>query len=354
MNSESTASELVRLPGSGRGESLREAGFDSGQELSAILDLPLPQALGLLAGISGRRSGRQFTACAQAIQAGEPAAAVAARLDLEPSVLEAVTLVEQAGYAEAALKACVEVAEFDTRTKRILIERLSYTILIAAAAAAALFMVSSIAVERMRNIFTGFGVELPGITVFVLTGSRFIVDYPVIWVTGLIAMLILLAGLISRPSGRRLLREIAVWIPVTGSIVDSAARVRATATLSRMIQGGASAPLAVMLAIKLCGLSTVAKSLWRLGCCLEAGERPGDKERDVILLALPLFDAPDPQTAVKELRSLHELHAGRVMALSNLLPFVLEPLAVIGVGLSIAFVVTALFMPLIKLLNDLS
>lgn len=354
MNSESTASELVRLPGSGRGESLREAGFDSGHELSAILDLPLPRALSLLAGISGRRSGRQFTECARAIQAGEPAAAVAERLDLEPSVLEAVTLVEQAGYAEAALKACVEVAEFDARMKRILIERLSYTALIVVAGAAALFMASSIVVERMRNVFEGFGVELPRVTVFVLWWSRFIVDFPAVWVTGLVVTAGILGVLISRPSGRRLLREIAVWFPVSGSIVDSAARVRATATLSRMIQGGASAPLAVLLAIKLCGLSTVAKSLWRLGCCLEAGTKPGDDERDVVLLALPLLESPDPQAAARELRSLQDLHAGRVLALSALLPFVLEPLAVIGVGMSISFVVTALFMPLIKLLNDLS
>lgn len=354
MASGNTASEGILLPGSGRGESLRESGVDSSGALPAILELPLPQALRILAGISGSRRSRRFLACADAIQAGEPAASVAARLGVEQSVLEAVTTAEQAGCGEAALKACVEVAEFDARIKRILIERFSYSFLIASAAAAALFFVSSIAIERMRKIFEGFGVELPGMTVLVMFCSGLIVDYIAVWVTGLVAITGLAAVLIASPSGRRVLREIGVWVPLFGSIVDSAARVRATAALSRMIQGNARAPLAVLMAIKLCGLSSVAKSLWRLGCCLEAGERPGDTDRDLHLLALPLFDAPNSQTAVKELRSLYELHAGRVTALSTLLPFVLEPLAVICVGMTISFVVIALFMPLVKLMNDLS
>lgn len=337
-----------------RQEVLRESSHGFGSHVAAILELPLAQSLRLMAGITGGSRGQRMQDAAAATDRGATAGEIARSLRLGPLAVEAVELAHSAGHGEAAIKACAECGEFDARSARMILQRLTYSFALIAATTAALFVISVIAVDQMRNIFEGFGLELPGATQLVFWWSRLISGYPLIWlpclvVTGVMAFLAVL-----QPEIRQFTRELFRWLPFAGAMVDSAARARATMALSRMMGSGAPAPLAVAVASRLSGLSSVRKNLTRLSWSLEAGELPGDGDRETLLMALPLFKAPDSTSAAQALRTLSELYAGRCDALGNVLPYILEPVAVLGVGGTVGFTVIALFMPLVRVLNDLS
>jgi type II secretory pathway component PulF len=159
-------------------------------------------------------------------------------------------------------------------------------------------------------------------------------------------------------NSRRQWHELRGWLPLVGTVLRSASLSGMFRLLADLVEAGIPLPESLRIAAAVNYDAALAAGAERISVHLVDGQTPlaavADSEafpRDVV----PIFRWADRRSLfVESLRAAGDIYAARSRLQSGVMAVVLEPVLVLGVGLTAGFVVLALFMPLIKLLNDLS
>lgn len=213
-------------------------------------------------------------------------------------------------------------------------------------------------VPKFKSIFTDFGTALPGITKLVIEASDAVVFFlPAVLaavgaITAVLALLLFGAG---RLPG---LQEVLRWIPVAGDALRRSALSDYCEYLALLVECRTPLASAVHLAADATGDRALARACRRFGAALARGE-PADTAALQVWSFPPLLKsafrhATDPETFCRVLEGQRDIYRMDGQSRSMLIPMVIGPAVMAAVGALIAFVVLALFLPLIKLLNDLS
>jgi type IV pilus assembly protein PilC len=236
---------------------------------------------------------------------------------------------------------------------------LLYPALVAGVAALILGGFLALTVPTMRNIFEGFGVQLPGVTVLVLNLAELLFEY---WPL-LIAASALSAGCVvlilcdAWFPGRTLVTRLLQRLPVIGTAWRSAAAVEFCSRLSVLIEARMTLPRALQTlsrSLRDAPLRGISAGLARR---LENGETvetlavgvPGMLHT----LAGAFRWAHDPDGFADGLRALATVFAAQARVRVDQIAFLVAPLSFVLVGLGGGILVLSYFLPLIKLLNDL-
>lgn len=214
---------------------------------------------------------------------------------------------------------------------------------------------------QFKNIYEGFGVELPPLTlllidisdlfVFFLTHAVITVPVTVLLCGGGIVMLRALAG----PA---LTRRVAYEIPLLGRIIKLTGLSEFCHLLALLIENRVPLPQALMLvatAMRDPCLSQCAEDASRL---VEQGLSPASLQARVAnmpveLVRVPGWGHPD-ESLPQSLRSSGEIFAAQCDVNARAMAGAATPVVVLTVGILAIVTLVGLFMPLIKLLNDLS
>lgn len=211
---------------------------------------------------------------------------------------------------------------------------------------------------QFKNIFTGFGTELPGITVAVLTWSD------AMNVLGWWSLPALLVGLwvawvASESLGYARTRDALVaHIPLFGEARRSAALGEFCRLLSLLVKYQVGLPEAIRLAAGSVRDADLRDACFELALRVEAGETLTDAATGIGRFPqdlLHLFRWADRGDDFSEgLQNASDVLSAQSRVHSHTLAVVCEPAVTIAIGTIVAMIVIALFMPLVKLLNDLS
>ncbi len=218
-----------------------------------------------------------------------------------------------------------------------------------------------IVIPQFKLIFQGFGTELPGITELLLWFSNVVVTvFSLWWVTAAV----LGAGLWGGATlGRWVLAQPAVlravyFIPLVGPTL----RFRALAEFSRLLAMLVGQGLRLPEALRLAG-DGITDSNLREGAYLLSQDVQAGETLEQAAARLPnfgsqfvhaLFVGRRDGLLSESLSIASEQFTGQTLLRVRLLVMGLEPLLIWTSGIGVGFTVIALFMPLIKLLNDLS
>jgi type II secretory pathway component PulF len=213
-------------------------------------------------------------------------------------------------------------------------------------------------VPAFAAIFDGFEIRLPLMTEALIGLSQFISEYgwkALACVAGAILALYLILRLALGPVGMR--RTIGA-LPVIGPLLRWLAMARFSPLLSLLIESRVPLDEALILAGEAVGDAEIGADCRQLAAQVQAGEslesaalRTG-RFPSSFVRALSWEGRRDGFPEV--LQSMADMYAGRARALVLVLAAVLPPLAVLLVAVMVGFVVIALFMPLVELLNKLS
>lgn len=217
-------------------------------------------------------------------------------------------------------------------------------------------------VPQFRDIFAGFGVQLPWVTSSVFFLSS-IIEY--FGFSGLFLSIAVLGALLC------LLYSVlasARWSELIGSIpwIGYSARWLLQARIARLLgvllRNNAEPAMALQIATKSAGSKTMRQDGERLAAMVQEGLR--EQAFSPSLSGLPislLFDVPESDDRQnKRLKASHamSLYAEALeQAASGSGTFftaVVEMFAVLAVGVLLGFVVVALLLPLLQLMNDLA
>ena len=265
---------------------------------------------------------------------------------------------ETAGALDVILRRLAEFREKAERLKKKVIGALVYPTAVMTIAGAILTFIMVFIVPKFETIFKELGVPLPGVTIFLIDFSNFLGSW---WglslLLGLILLIIGIKMLKQTDKGANFVDRVWMKTPVFGNIVKMSSVARFTRTLGTLVTSGvgfldalditksATPNVVVRNAIQAVRDSvkegeTINEPLRRCGVfddivvnMIKVGEETGELDKMLIKIADNYDEEVDSAVAA-------------MMAL-------LEPLLIVFMGGAVGFIVIALFMPLIKLIEQL-
>lgn len=216
-------------------------------------------------------------------------------------------------------------------------------------------------ISDFRAVFEGFGTELPGGTKLVLDLSSVVEDLVHYWPMTLLVgwTSILAVWFLSKLTvGAAGVRRLVYRIPLLGRVFKQSALAEFSQLLAIMIEARMPMPAALKLVGGAVRDPNLSEGAYRAAKLIEAGNSMSDlrgvvREIPDELLRVPGWGHNDSSLA-ESLRVSSEVFALQSEISGRSLAGMATPGAVIIAGGIISLTVIALFMPLVKLLNDLS
>jgi type II secretory pathway component PulF len=215
-------------------------------------------------------------------------------------------------------------------------------------------------VPSFREIFAGFGVELPGLTVLVIGASNLTTLFGVGGFLAISAiMAAILVGLYLMLTWSRM-TELVEAVPWLGLSVRWLMQARVTRVLGVLIRNETPSGEALRVASAASGFPEVAIEGESIAMDLEKG-RSGTRSGRLSGVPLALLQRLDGQTDLAERQVANQAFQNYAAALENaasgngkLFVFLIEVASILVAAMAVGLLLISMFLPLIKLLNDLS
>ncbi|MBI5761221.1 MAG: type II secretion system F family protein [Planctomycetales bacterium] len=268
----------------------------------------------------------------------------------------------KAGEAGGALEVILQrLAEFQERAqslKRKVQGAMIYPCAVIFVAVGIVGFIMYWIIPKFKAIFEGFDVELPGMTVWLIFGSDMVVKYfylgPVIPIT----IWLMIKIIKKNKTGEYLVDKAFLKIPMLGSILEKSIVARTARTLGTLIASGVPILEGIIIARDTSNNAVFYRAYQNTYNAIREGESmavPLKESRVVDDMVVNMIDVGEETGALDVmLYKVADVYDEEVSVLVDGLVSILEPLMVVVLGLIVGFIVIALFMPLIKLLNELS
>ncbi|MCO6439244.1 MAG: type II secretion system F family protein [Phycisphaerae bacterium] len=268
---------------------------------------------------------------------------------------------ETGGVLDVILNRLAEFQEKGQKLKRKVIGAMIYPMAVVLFAAVIVAGIMIFVIPKFRTIFQDFGTKLPGVTVVLLSSSDWFVRGRPIpgWLVliGTPFAVMALFKLIRSSSGGRYVTDlIALNIPGVGALVKKTSVARFTRTLGTLIQAGVPILEAINITRETSGNEVYARAMVRVHDAIREGESfaaPLRQGRICDALVTNMIDVGEETGELdKMLLKIADNYEEEVdVAVAGLISL-MEPAMVICLGGIVGFIVIALFMPLVSLMQS--
>jgi type II secretory pathway component PulF len=217
---------------------------------------------------------------------------------------------------------------------------------------------------QFRAIFEDFGVELPGLTMAMLELSSVVVAAVQVWPVTIVVVFAL--PLVVRAIARNIIgpaawRRLLYCVPLFGPTLRYGALAEYCHLLAILIDHHIPLPEALKLAGDGVSDWNLREGSHLLSQRAEAGDAPGQGgfiphfPRDILnVMSWDVSDRRDGQSPGDIVRGAGEIYVAHAEVHSRTITAALEPVAILMVACIMSMFVISMFLPLVKLLNDLS
>ena len=268
----------------------------------------------------------------------------------------------KAGEAGGALEVILQrLAEFKERAqslKKKVQGAMIYPCAVMFVAVAIVGFIMYFIIPKFKLIFEGFDVKLPQITVILIDFSNAVVNYWYLFPTIPFGLWVLYKIIRKNKLGRYIIDRIALKIPIMGKIIEKSVVARTSRTLGTLIASGVPILEGLLIARDTSGNEVFIRAYQHIYTAIREGESmavPLKETRVVDDMVVNMVDVGEETGALDNmLYKVADVYDEEVAVLVDGLISILEPIMVVVLGLIVGFIVIALFMPLIELLNKLS
>lgn len=336
---------------------------DFTRQLSTLVDagLPLVQSLQILSDM--QRPGKFKNAVEQITEDVQSGTMMSEAMGRYPRIFDRlytnlVKAGETAGALEAILRRLAEFREKAQRLKKTIIGALVYPIAVTVIAIGILCFIMIFIVPEFEKIFEKLEVPLPPVTEFLIGASRFIGSYW--WLILIIAVAVpIVAGIIRRSeAGGAVVDRVTLYIPVIGNVLKKSAVARFSRTLGTLVSSGVGFLDALDITKAATPNIVVRNAVSEVRDSVKEGETINEPLarcgvfNDIVINMIKVGEETGELDAmlVKIADNYDEEVDDAVAAMTSLL----EPILIIFMGGAVGFIVVALFLPLIKIIERLN
>lgn len=277
---------------------------------------------------------------------------------------------EVGGVLDLILQRLAEFLEKAAKLRARIISAMIYPAVVISVATVILLGIMIFIVPKFTEIFDDFDVELPGLTVFLINFSRWL-GGPLLGENGnpdqLIpgALWFVLSPLIIY-FGMKLIRKTGpgkvttdwtmLHLPVVGGLIAKSTIAKFTRTLGTLVNAGVPILDAINITSETTGNFIYARALQRVHASVRQGESFAEPLREAKVcdaLVVNMIDVGEETGDLdKMLLKIADNYDEEVDVAVASLVSLLEPVMVVVLGVMVGFIVIAMFLPLIKLMQS--
>jgi type IV pilus assembly protein PilC len=285
--------------------------------------------------------------------------AFAAQGDLFPSVYVASLLAgERSGSLDTVLRRYVDYARIIATLKRKTLSALVYPAILITLALVLIAIIVLKVVPAFSDFYASFGAELPLVTRVIVRLSEFIRSEIVLIAVVLIVVVSLAATWLRSPSNKARFDHVLLRLPMIGPIAAKFATSQMARTLATLLGGGLPLVNSIDIAAKSIGNHYVASQLDIVNTRVREGESLAaalDARRVFPEVAVKMTEVGESTGALQEmLNTVADFFDEEIATNMERFVTLVEPALLVIMGIVIAGLLLALYMPLFQLSSVLS
>jgi len=264
---------------------------------------------------------------------------------------------EAGGILDQILERLAVFMEKAQRLKKRVMSAMIYPIAVVTVAGGILIVIIGYIVPQFETMFKEMGTKLPTATL-ILTGAGNVVQHH--WWVFLVVpfgLFVLYRLIVFSKSGRYAVDFVKLKLPIFGIIVSKSTVSRFTRTLGTLITSGVPILEALNIVKEATGNAVVAAAVAKVHDSIREGESmaaPLAASKICDPMVVNMVDVGEETGELdKMLLKVADTYDEDVDALVSGMMSLIEPLLIVGMGLTVGFIVIALFLPLIDLMEKM-
>jgi type IV pilus assembly protein PilC len=267
---------------------------------------------------------------------------------------------EAGGVLDLILSRLADFMEKAAKLKKKVIGAMIYPAVVITIAVGVVTVIMIFVIPKFKEIFADFKLELPAPTRLLLAMSTwFATQYGWAYVLFSPIIFVLVWRLIRMGEGGRYATDIIkVKIPIIGMIISKSSIARFTRTLGTLISAGVPILDAIIITKETSGNEVYSRALIKVHDAIREGESMADPLRATKVcdaIVVNMIDVGEETGDLdKMLVKVADNYDNDVDILVGSLISILEPVMVVVLGVIVGFIVIALFMPMISLIEGIT
>ena len=263
---------------------------------------------------------------------------------------------ELGGVLDIILQRLADFMEKSQALKRKVIGAMIYPTAVITFAFAIVAMLLVFVVPKFQEIFDGMNVDLPGVTQTLLDFSTFLVGGGWMVLIGAPIGIWLMFKLIgTSQGGRYFIDSMKLKIPIAGTVLSKTAIARFSRTLGTLLAAGVPILEAINITAETSGNEVFCRALKKVHDGIREGDNfaePLRQARIVQPMVVNMIDVGEETGDLdKMLEKIADTYDDEVDTAVSSMTSLMEPVMVISLGLIVGFIVIALFMPMVTMIN---
>jgi type IV pilus assembly protein PilC len=266
---------------------------------------------------------------------------------------------ELGGVLDLILQRLADFMEKSQALKRKVVGAMLYPIAVITFAVLIVMGIMIVVVPKFESIFADMGQRLPAPTRLLMNISFFVAhQWGWVWIIAFPAIVYAFFKLLrSSPTGAYVADSVKLQIPIMGQIVSKTAVARFTRTLGTLLAAGVPILEAIAITRDTSGNAVYGRALDKVHDGIREGESfsaPLRQAKIVEPMVVNMIDVGEETGELdKMLNKIADTYDDDVETLVSSMVSLLEPVMVITLGVIVGFIVIALFMPLVALIQGM-
>ncbi len=265
---------------------------------------------------------------------------------------------EASGMLDTILDQVATYLEKSASIRRKVKAAIMYPAVVSVVAALIMILIMWKVVPVFEEIFADLDEELPMLTQVVIAISRFIRDRWAVAIAGIIGLIVLFKQWSKTKSGRFRIDTIKLKMPVFGPLLLKVAIARFTRSLGTLMRAGVNILGALEIVARTAGNVVIEQAIMNTKTSIQGGDsitKPLVESGVFPPMVTRMIEVGEKTGALENmLQKVAEYYEDQVDAAVSGLTSLIEPLLIVGLGISIGTIVIAMFMPLIKMIEAVS
>ena len=264
---------------------------------------------------------------------------------------------EAGGVLDVILQRLATFMERMEALKRKIIGASIYPAVVITIAVAVVLAIMTFIVPKFEEVFRQVKVPMPGLTLMLMEISNFVKGYWYVIVAFPFVLFFIMGAWGRTKGGRLTIDRMKLHAPLVGPIMKKSVIARFCRTLGTLLQSGVPILEALAIVKNATGNEVVSNAIGTVHDSIREGESIAEP-----LAACGVFDdivinmidvGEETGELDKMLLKISDNYDAEVDAAVSALMSVMEPILIVGLGFTVGFIVVALFLPLISLLEGI-
>lgn len=265
---------------------------------------------------------------------------------------------EAGGALEVILQRLAEFQEKSQSLKRKIIGAMIYPAAVITVAVGIVSFIMIFIIPKFKEIFEGFDLDLPVMTTILIDASDYLANYWYMIFIVPVAIWLFVKIIKKNKTGAFVADWVSLRIPLIGKILHMGVIARVTRTLGTLIASGVPILEGLIISRDTAGNAVFVRAFDNIYAAIREGETiavPLREAKIVDDMVVNMVDVGEETGALDDmLYKVADVYDEEVEVRVEALVSLLEPIMVVVLGLIVGFIVIALFLPLVQLLNDLA